>query len=43
MPNEGLCRRCTDKIEWRKKYRKYKPLSKPAVSKHCRAPEHTGA
>jgi hypothetical protein len=19
MPNEGLCRRCTDKIEWRKK------------------------
>lgn len=26
IPNVGLCRRCHDKIEWRKKYRKYKPL-----------------
>jgi len=27
-PNQGVCRRCHDKIEWRKKYRKYKPLTK---------------
>eukprot|EP00593_Proboscia_inermis_P004282 CAMPEP_0171309698 /NCGR_PEP_ID=MMETSP0816-20121228/19889_1 /TAXON_ID=420281 /ORGANISM="Proboscia inermis, Strain CCAP1064/1" /LENGTH=218 /DNA_ID=CAMNT_0011793423 /DNA_START=75 /DNA_END=731 /DNA_ORIENTATION=- len=33
--NVGLCRRCTDKIEWRKKYRKYKPLSQPAVCNKC--------
>lgn len=35
MPNEGLCRRCHDKIEWRKKYRKYKPLKVPAVCNYC--------
>lgn len=29
-PVTGLCRRCTEKIEWRKKYRKYKPLKTPA-------------
>lgn len=27
MPNEGLCARCHDIIEWKKKYRKYKPLT----------------
>jgi hypothetical protein len=39
MTNEGLCRRCTDKIEWRKKYRKYKPLTKPAVCVYCKKKE----
>lgn len=29
MPNEGLCTRCYEIIEWKKKYRKYKPLSAP--------------
>lgn len=29
LPNQGLCKRCYDKIEWRKKYRKYKPLKAP--------------
>jgi hypothetical protein len=28
-PIEGLCKRCHDKIEWRKQYRKYKPLTAP--------------
>ena len=30
LPNQGLCGRCHEKIEWRKKYRKYKPLKAPA-------------
>jgi hypothetical protein len=29
LPNEGLCPRCHDIIEWKKKYRKYKPLTTP--------------
>mmetsp|Transcript_15290 Transcript_15290/g.22880 ORF Transcript_15290/g.22880 Transcript_15290/m.22880 type:complete len:155 (+) Transcript_15290:57-521(+) len=32
LPNEGLCRRCHEKIEWKKKYRKYKPLT---VKRRC--------
>ncbi len=39
LPNEGLCRRCHDKIEWRKKYRKYKPLRQPAVCQFCHLKE----
>ena len=35
MPNRGLCQRCHDKIEWRKKYRKYKPLSQPSKCNIC--------
>lgn len=41
LPNEGLCQRCHDQIEWRKSYRKYKPLTKPstwyvkALNRHC--------
>lgn len=31
LPSEGLCRRCSEQIEWRKKYRKYKPLTKPGT------------
>lgn len=30
LPNDGLCSRCTEIIEWRKKYRKYKMLTTPA-------------
>ncbi|KAJ1895593.1 hypothetical protein LPJ66_004495 [Kickxella alabastrina] len=32
LPVDGLCKRCTDQILWRKQYRKYKPLS---VAKKC--------
>ncbi|KAJ2726226.1 hypothetical protein GGI07_000703 [Coemansia sp. Benny D115] len=32
MPVDGLCKRCTDQILWRKQYRKYKPLT---VAKKC--------
>lgn len=34
--NVGVCQRCHDKIEWRKKYRKYKPRSQPGVCNLCR-------
>jgi hypothetical protein len=27
----GLCLRCKEKIEWKIKYKKYKPLSQPAT------------
>src|SRR4051794_39560715 len=27
LPNQGLCSKCHDIIEWKKKYRKYKPLT----------------
>ncbi|KAI9502188.1 hypothetical protein GGI25_003359 [Coemansia spiralis] len=32
LPVDGLCRRCTDQVLWRKQYRKYKPLT---VAKKC--------
>jgi hypothetical protein len=34
-PNVGVCTKCHDKIEWRKKYRKYKPLTQPAKCNVC--------
>mmetsp|Transcript_8869 Transcript_8869/g.12631 ORF Transcript_8869/g.12631 Transcript_8869/m.12631 type:complete len:285 (-) Transcript_8869:132-986(-) len=34
-PNVGVCRRCHEKIEWRKKYRKYKPLTQPSKCNLC--------
>lgn len=34
-PNVGLCQKCHDKIEWRKQYRKYKPLSQPSSCYLC--------
>lgn len=34
-PNVGVCKKCYDKIEWRKKYRKYKPLTQPATCNKC--------
>eukprot|EP00029_Vermamoeba_vermiformis_P004603 TRINITY_DN15156_c0_g1_i1.p1 TRINITY_DN15156_c0_g1~~TRINITY_DN15156_c0_g1_i1.p1 ORF type:complete len:266 (-),score=76.50 TRINITY_DN15156_c0_g1_i1:9-806(-) len=34
-PIEGLCKRCTDKLEWKKNYRKYKPLTTPRKCTRC--------
>merc|ERR1712151_1317070 len=34
-PNVGVCKRCFDKIEWRKKYRKYKPRTQPGKCNKC--------
>ena len=34
-PNVGVCRRCHEKIEWRKKYRKYKPRTQPGKCNLC--------
>jgi hypothetical protein len=34
-PNEGLCKRCTLQIEWKKKYRKYKPLTQAGKCLSC--------
>jgi Uncharacterized conserved protein (DUF2039) len=31
----GLCLRCSEKIEWRIKYRKYKPLTQPRKCNGC--------
>ena len=42
-PNVGLCRRCHDKVEWRKQYRKYKPLSQPATCNLCKRRNITAA
>ena len=42
-PNVGTCKRCHEKIEWRKKYRKYKPLSKPATCSTCHEKTVTAA
>jgi len=35
LPNEGVCPKCHDIIEWRKKYRKYKPLKVPNKCQIC--------
>ncbi|KAJ1733576.1 hypothetical protein LPJ72_002795 [Coemansia sp. Benny D160-2] len=34
-PIDGLCKRCTDQVAWRKQYRKYKPLSAPKKCVSC--------
>ncbi|ELP87260.1 hypothetical protein EIN_094970 [Entamoeba invadens IP1] len=36
LPNEGLCQKCYDTIEWKKKFHKYKPLKQPAVCFDCK-------
>jgi hypothetical protein len=36
IPNFGLCGKCHDVIEWRKKYRKYKPLKDPSKCQYCK-------
>ncbi|CAB9528360.1 Uncharacterized conserved protein (DUF2039) [Seminavis robusta] len=35
LPNVHVCRRCHDKIEWRKKYRKYKSRTQPGKCNIC--------
>ncbi|KAJ2300908.1 hypothetical protein IWW55_003858, partial [Coemansia sp. RSA 2706] len=35
LPIDGLCRRCTEQIQWRKQYRKYKPLTAPKKCVSC--------
>eukprot|EP01116_Phalansterium_solitarium_P008675 TRINITY_DN22629_c0_g1_i1.p1 TRINITY_DN22629_c0_g1~~TRINITY_DN22629_c0_g1_i1.p1 ORF type:complete len:257 (+),score=71.49 TRINITY_DN22629_c0_g1_i1:181-951(+) len=35
LPNDGLCVRCTGIIEWKKKYRKYKPLTAARKCAKC--------
>eukprot|EP00946_MAST-07B_sp_MAST-7B-sp1_P004138 g4138.t1 len=35
LVHTGLCFRCHDKIEWKKKYRKYKPLKRSAKCYIC--------
>jgi len=35
-PNLHVCQKCHDKIEWRKKYRKYKPLTQPKTCNICK-------
>lgn len=34
-PVGAVCQRCSDKIEWKKKFDKYKPLSKPGRCQKC--------
>lgn len=34
-PNVGVCKRCHEKIEWRKKYRKYKPRTQLGKCNMC--------
>lgn len=35
LPNEGLCQKCHDIIEWKKKYHKFKPLTAPRKCDMC--------
>lgn len=35
IPHTNLCKRCWDKIEWRKKFRKYKPITVPRRCNAC--------
>ena len=37
--HKNLCSRCYDKVEWRKKYRKYKPLTKSRKCNRCHQPK----
>ncbi|GAB9474657.1 hypothetical protein Gpo141_00011777 [Globisporangium polare] len=43
LPIYGLCEKCRKQIEWRKKYRKYKPLTQPASCIHCHQKNVTSA
>ncbi|KAK8804396.1 hypothetical protein WA588_004610 [Blastocystis sp. NMH] len=35
MPIYLVCNRCREKIEWKKRYRKYKPLTAPGKCEKC--------
>ena len=39
LSHNGLCHRCHDKIEWKKKYRKYKPLKRSGKCYICEQPK----
>ncbi|KAJ0410226.1 hypothetical protein P43SY_002558 [Pythium insidiosum] len=43
LPIRGLCDKCYKQIEWRKKYRKYKPLTQPATCTYCHQKSITSA
>jgi len=36
LPIVGVCSKCKDKLDWRKKYRKYKPLKQPKTCNDCK-------
>mmetsp|Transcript_23253 Transcript_23253/g.58152 ORF Transcript_23253/g.58152 Transcript_23253/m.58152 type:complete len:207 (-) Transcript_23253:25-645(-) len=38
LNHHGLCQRCNDIIEWKKQYRKYKPLKAPRKCRYCQQP-----
>jgi hypothetical protein len=42
-PIQYCCRRCHDKIVWRKRYRKYKPLTQPTKCNLCQQRNVTAA
>jgi hypothetical protein len=42
-PVDNCCRRCREKIVWRKTYRKYKPLTQPATCNQCHRRNITAA
>jgi Uncharacterized conserved protein (DUF2039) len=42
-PIQYCCRRCYDKIVWRKRYRKYKPLTQPTKCNLCQQRNVTAA
>ncbi|KAJ2019013.1 hypothetical protein IWW57_005163 [Coemansia sp. S610] len=42
-PVDGLCKRCTDQVMWRKQYRKYKPLTTPKKCVACEQKKVTKA
>ncbi|CAI0553194.1 unnamed protein product [Linum tenue] len=31
----GVCQRCKDQIDWKRRYGKYKPLTEPSKCQHC--------
>lgn len=35
IPLVHLCKRCHDKMEWKKKYRKFKPMTHPSKCTGC--------
>jgi hypothetical protein len=39
----NVCHKCREKLEWRKKYRKYKPLTQPSICNICRNRNITAA
>uniref|UniRef100_A0A7S3PFY7 Uncharacterized protein n=1 Tax=Aplanochytrium stocchinoi TaxID=215587 RepID=A0A7S3PFY7_9STRA len=41
--HSNLCKRCHDQVEWRKKYRKYKPLKQPKKCFGCQQKNITRA